>query len=554
MVLIHHIIKSEKESTKQLRALYILELLTNYAENMESISFGLFHCDSFASICELIWLAVNPQDRTQINPSGFTGQGIKLLLYLLQSSYFTNIALNPLYFDFFEILLQDFENMHQSIQPLIIQHKQELGNYQYNKKEKDDEEELSPILPTFMETLSNDLKCIVGMLQPVVKLREQGFKQTIKVFATLLGFESAKTGGDYDFDLEFFHLRFPAKHTIDIANKSTLYSLNSILSIFIDTASCPAIIELLCQQSFINMVPIILRTFIKFFRKSDIDPTTWYDPNDITTYQHRDIDKQWIDRSELILKLLANTLKLTYIYLNELYVNNSFRYPYKIVCLLFEVQRVLASRVWQHDMNDFRRNNHYFTHIVDPLQMSSQTFVDCLLEFKQEQISSSFPPNPLLQTIYQSLAGIFAFTLCPPPPPNAFTMNQNISIEPDGIDDTLLYPEKFEIEEFLEQLAFEPGLFMTNLTTLHQTLIHVNALGLTQHWIKRLSQPSAQRKLLISMKHLALSSDFYIHQILPCVYIQLSQLHINIAQSILNPFIEMVFAQFLPVKYCIHSC
>ena len=190
--------------------------------------------------------------------------------------------------------------------------------------------------------------------------------------------------------------------------------------------------------------------------------------------------------------------------------------------------RVLASKVWQYDIQSFTRNNQYYTHIADPECMSSHSFVDCSLEFKNEH-NESVPINPVLQTIYESLAGILAFTLCPPP--NPFMMNQHVTITADGIDDTLLYPEKFEIEEYLESLAFEPQLFSLNLTILHQTLIHVNALGLKQHWVNRLSQISAQRKLLDCMKNLALSADFYVHQILPCVYIQLSQLDITIHRN-----------------------
>eukprot|EP01083_Nonionella_stella_P081842 225681_1 len=552
LVLIHHMNHAKKESTAQLRALYLLDLLTNYKENMESIAFGLFYTNSFASICEMIWLAFNPQDRTIITPSGFTGQGLKLLLYLLESPYFTNIALNPLYFEFFQQLLSDFVTMYQSLQTKLILQKQAKNNENAQQQQQqhamdvdgdntNEENERNVVIPSLMETLSMDIQCIVGILQPVVKLREQGFNSILKVFATLIGFESAKTGGDYAIDLEFFHLRFPNKHSIDTDNKSILYSLNSILSVLIESASCPAIIELLASESFVNMVPIVLRTVVDFFKSSPIGADDWYFASDDVLLQNEE-EKHWNERCELMLRLLGNTLHLTYIYLNELYVANAFVYPYKIASELFDVQRIISSHFWQHDLGSFTRNNHYFTHIVDPLLMSPHAFVDCTREYSNDYMES--PRNPLLQTISESIAGIFAFTLCPPHQDQQYK-HTNIDVTDDGIDDSLLYPDKYEMEEFLDCLTHEPRLFVNNLSTLHQCLIHANALGLKQHWIKRLTQTQVQRKLRVCMTNLALSSDFYIHQVLPCVYIQLAQLDVNIAKNILNAFIEMVFSQFL---------
>ncbi len=269
------------------------------------------------------------------------------------------------------------------------------------------------------------------------------------------------------------------------------------------------------------MVPIVLRTFIKFYKNKN------------------NSDKQ---KEELILNLLGNTLHLTYIYLNEIFVNNAFIIPYKISAELFEVQRILAQHIWQHNIGVFTRNNHYYTHIVDPLYMSSESFVDCCHEYNKDYINN-IAMNNNLQLIYECMSGIFAFILYPPN--NIMTQQQQSNNNID-IDDTLYYTKKeYNISEFLNTLIYEPQLFNINLITLHQCLIHVNVLVLKQYWIKKLNENNIQIKLKLCMKHLALSSDFYIHQILPCVYIQLSQLDINIAKCILNPFIEMIFSQFL---------
>ena len=188
-----------KESVGQLRALYLLDMLT-CGGNVECIAFALFHSNSFASICEMIWVAFDPQDRGTIHLSGFTAAAIQLLRTLLCSDYFVQIALNPLHYAFFQQLLTDFVAMEQWITPKIAAQKRDALHRRMKRtaascsSEESVAAEVSAMLPSMLEMMARDVECIVAILKPVVKLREQGFRAMLKGFATRIGFESAKFG------------------------------------------------------------------------------------------------------------------------------------------------------------------------------------------------------------------------------------------------------------------------------------------------------------------------------------------------------------------------
>ena len=387
---------------------------------------------------------------------------------------------------------------------------------------------------------------------------------------------------------------------LDKEPMSKLVSINSALKILIDISSCPNIMELLSFIQFLDMMPTLLNGFINFHKQNwqqeweqqqlddkNMNPHSprlpdmvkqesreningnkvslmplWYEK--VNCIDMNEEEQEWFERSQMLLKICANSLKLIYllfIYRKQCGIK---RYSPQIAKLLFDILSVIGTRIYlfdpSFDSNSNILNNGYFVNIVEKYKhyASLSSKEDASIINKHQGSEDIFIDNTdAFKLLCESLAGVFAFTLCCDSR-NVYEQAMNVKkdekeekeLKQNNMNRLKLYDEHcWQFEKYLDYLLYKPHLFVFGLQILHQCLIHVKglkAVKLENFWKIHICKPSVLKKLG-KLTRFCLSNDENVCKLLPCVMIQLSGFGNNVAQTMLDPMVELLFSRFVQV-------
>ena len=507
---------------------------------------------------------------------------LRLLVCLLESEHCCQIILDDCNHASLRKLMNSIERIHEH-----LANDENSLDIEYLVEMQQQCDRLMSILQPFVVLTDQGFEPFVHILdnflghKPLMYVLV--FRFIVFLHSIIFFFVCFRFAGNYGISLKYFNLdHSDMKQNVELDKEplTKLYSINCILKILIDVSSCPNIMQLLSYIQFLDMIPTLLKGFIEFHKQdwsqeyeqeqcneaclsnsvasneasnnnnnnsntsNKSEPLqkvesmpAWFET--VSKIDLTEEEEDWIDRSQILTNICANSLKLCYLFFIYRKQCGVKRNCPQIAKLLFDLLSVIGTRIYLFDPNfdqmgcfsDTQNNGEFYVNIIERLRQywtvnSSTSNIDNNIATKSFGL------------LCECLSGLFAFTLCDECENKVNNINNT---------DLLLYEDHcWQLEKYFDYLAFKPHLFVLGLKTLHECLIHVKALKLEKNWRKKFESEIMLEKVR-KLSIFALSNDATIHRLLPCVMVQLSQFGAKVTQVLFEPLTELFMSRFIPV-------